>query len=303
MSSRELADELDVSVRTVFRDVESLQLAGVPIYSDRGSHGGYRLVEGYRTRLTGLTTEEANTLFLAGIPGPAAELGLGSVVAAAELKVLAALPAGLSTRVANLKERFHLDAPNWFHGQESVPFLAVVASAVWEDRRIKVRYMRWKGETIRTISPLGLILKSGLWYLVAEAANQVRIYRVSRILSLVELDEHFERDPSFDLSAFWAEGAKDFERTIFRDVVVLRLSPKGLTELGLRVSEPAAKAALDSAEGPDDQGWSRVRLPVVSIEDARLELLQLGSEAIVEKPLALRNAIAETADSIYRLYA
>ena len=302
MTAQELADELEVSVRTVYRDVESLQFAGAPVYSDRGAQGGYRLVDGYRTRLTGLTGDEADALFLAGIPGPAAELGLGSVVAAAELKVLAALPPEMSSRVASLKERFHLDAPNWFHGQESVPFLAAVASAVWKDRRLQVRYMRWKGETTRTINPLGLILKSGLWYLVAEAAKQVRIYRVAKILSLVELDEEFVRDPSFDLARFWAEGAEDFERTIFQGQAVLRLSAKGLAELGLRVSEPAARAALESAEESDEVGWSRVRLPIVSIEDARLELLQLGAEAIVEEPVALRDAVAETAAAIHRLY-
>ena len=210
MTAQELADELEVSVRTVYRDVESLQIAGVPVYSDRGSLGGYRLVDGYRTRLTGLTGDEADALFLAGIPGPAAELGLGSVVAAAELKVLAALPPEISSRVASLRERFHLDAPTWFHGQESVPYLAAVAAAVWDDRRLQIRYMRWKGETTRTVNPLGLILKSGMWYLVAESGGQVRIYRVSRILSLVELEENFVRDPSFDLARFWAEGATGF---------------------------------------------------------------------------------------------
>jgi predicted DNA-binding transcriptional regulator YafY len=302
MTAQDLAEELEVSVRTVYRDVESLQFAGVPVYSDRGPLGGYRLVDGYRTRLTGLTGDEADALFLAGIPGPAAELGLGSVVAAAELKVLAALPPDMSSRVASLRERFHLDAPSWLHGQESVPFLSAAAAAVWEDRRLQIRYMRWKGETTRTIDPLGLILKSGLWYLAAGAANQVRIYRVSRILSLVELDEKFVRDRSFDLASFWARGAEDFEKTIFQDEAVLRLSAKGMAELGLRVSEPAARAALESAEEPDEDGWGRVRLPIVSIEDARLELLQLGAEAIVEEPLALREAIVDTARSIQNLY-
>jgi predicted DNA-binding transcriptional regulator YafY len=302
MTAQDLADQLEVSVRTVYRDVESLQFAGVPVYSDRGPLGGYRLVDGFRTRLTGLTSDEADALFLAGIPGPAAELGLGSVVAAAELKVLAALPPEMSSRVASLRERFHLDSQSWFHGRESVPFLSAVAAAVWEDRRLQIRYMRWKGETTRTIDPLGLILKSGMWYLVAGAANQVRIYRVSRILSLVELDENFLRDPSFDLASFWAQGAEDFEKTIFQDQAVLRLSAKGLGELGLRVSEPAARAALESAEEPDEDGWSRVRLPIVSFEDARLELLQFGAEAIVEEPVALREAIVDTARSVQNLY-
>jgi predicted DNA-binding transcriptional regulator YafY len=303
MTAQDLADQLEVSVRTVYRDVESLQFAGVPVYSDRGPLGGYRLVDGYRTRLTGLTSDEADALFLAGIPGPAAELGLGSVVAAAELKVLAALPPEMSSRVASLRERFHLDAPGWFHGQESTPFLSAVAAAVWEDRRLLIHYMRWKGETTRTIDPLGLILKSGMWYLVAGAANQVRIYRVSRILSLVALDENFVRDPSFDLPSFWAQGAEDFEKAIFQVEAVLRLSAKGLAELGLRVSEPAARAALESAEEPDEDGWRRVRLPIVSIEDARLKLLQLGAEAIVEDPVVLRDAIIDTVRSIQDLYA
>ena len=301
MTAQELADELEVSVRTVYRDVESLQIAGVPVYSDRGSLGGYRLVDGYRTRLTGLTGDEADALFLAGVPGPAAELGLGSVVAAAELKVLAALPPEISSRVASLRGRFHLDAPTWFHGQESVPYLSAVAAAVWDDRRLQIRYMRWKGETTRSVNPLGLILKSGMWYLVAEGGGQVRIYRVSRILSLVELGENFVRDPSFDLASFWAEGARDFEQTIFQDEAVLRLSAKGRAELALRVSEPAARAALESAGEPDDAGWSRTTLPIVSVDDARLELLQLGAEVIVEEPAELRLAIAETARSIGRL--
>jgi len=287
MTAQELADELEVSVRTVYRDVESLQIAGVPVYSDRGSLGGYRLVDGYRTRLTGLTGDEADALFLAGVPGPAAELGLGSEI---------------SSRVASLRGRFHLDAPTWFHGQESVPYLSAVASAVWEDRRLQIRYMRWKGETTRSVNPLGLILKSGMWYLVAEGGGQVRIYRVSRILSLVELGENFVRDPSFDLASFWAEGARDFEQTIFQDEAVLRLSAKGRAELALRVSEPAARAALESAGEPDDAGWSRTTLPIVSVDDARLELLQLGAEVIVEEPAELRLAIAETARSIGCLY-
>src|SRR3989442_5802394 len=131
LTAAELSEQLEVSVRTIYRDVESLSEAGVPIYAERGPHGGVRLVEGYRTRLTGLTTDEAEALFLSGLPGPAAELGLATVVAAARLKVLAALPPELRSRAARITQRFYLDAPGWFRPSEDVPHLEALAEAVW----------------------------------------------------------------------------------------------------------------------------------------------------------------------------
>src|SRR5206468_11024491 len=139
-TAAELSEELEVSVRTIYRDVDALSQAGVPIYAERGPGGGVRLVDGYRTRLTGLTPDEAEGLFLSGLPGPAAELGLGTVVSAAQLKVLAALPAELRSRASRLVERFHLDAIAWSHGIEPVPHLATVSVAGWASRRLPVAY-------------------------------------------------------------------------------------------------------------------------------------------------------------------
>ncbi|WP_020578524.1 WYL domain-containing protein [Actinopolymorpha alba] len=173
MTAPELAEELEVSVRTVYRDIDSLSAAGVPVYADRGPAGGYQLLDGYRTRLTGLTGDEAESLFLTGMPGQAAaELGLGSVLAATELKLMAALPPELRSRAGRIRERFHLDAPSWFREMERPEHLAAVADAVWNQRMIRIRYERW-GQTVvtRTLEPYGLVLKTGVWYVAARATR------------------------------------------------------------------------------------------------------------------------------------
>ena len=150
LTAAELARELEVSVRTVHRDVEELSAAGVPIFAERGPLGGIRLVDGYRTRLTGMTADEAEALFLAGLPGPAAQLGLGTVVAAAQLKVMAALPPELRSRASRIVERFHLDAAAWFHADEAVPHLATLSAAVWDGRAVRISYERGSGHAIRS---------------------------------------------------------------------------------------------------------------------------------------------------------
>lgn len=196
MTARQLADELEVSVRTIHRDVEELSAAGVPVYAERGPLGGIRLVDGYRTRLTGMTADEAEALFLAGLPGPAAQLGLGTVVAAAQLKVMAALPPELRSRASRLVQQFHLDAAGWFQANEEVPHLATLSTAVWEGRNVAVDYDR--GDVVsRTLGPLGLVLKGGVWYVVAAVDGQIRTYRASRVVGATLLDEPVDRPEGF----------------------------------------------------------------------------------------------------------
>ncbi len=193
MTAPGLAAELEVSVRTVYRDIEALGAAGVPVRAERGPQGGYRLMAGYRTRLTGLTDAEAGSLFLAGLPGPAGDLGLGAVLASAQLKVEAALPGELADQARRVRERFHLDAPAWFRDADPVPHLERIAGAVWERRVLRTRYRRWRGEVDREVRPLGLVLKGGIWYLVALSEGVVRTYRVSRFQAVEETGEVFTR--------------------------------------------------------------------------------------------------------------
>jgi predicted DNA-binding transcriptional regulator YafY len=304
MTAQELADELEVSLRTIYRDVESLSAAGVPVYADRGPAGGYRLLDGYRTRLTGLTAEEAESLFLTGLPGPAAELGLGTVLAAAELKLMAALPRQLAERAGRIRERFHLDAPGWFHDGGPGPYLNTVADAVWKQRRLHMRYRRWKTPTdiTRTVDPLGLVLKAGSWYLVGRSDGDARTYRVDRILALQMLEEEFERPAGFDLTEFWRSYLARFRDMMFTGEAVVRFSPAGMRILRHLVTPEVIRAAQRNAGPPDEDGWVRTVIPTESVHHAHTELLKFGAEAEVLEPLELRERIIASARAILDRY-
>jgi predicted DNA-binding transcriptional regulator YafY len=294
-----LATELEVSERTIHRDVDALSAAGVPIYAERGPGGGIQLVDGYRTRLTGLTADEAEALFLSGLPGPAAELGLGTVVAAARLKVLAALPTELRARASRLVERFHLDAAGWFHAAESVPHLAALADAVWESRRIQVAYRRGSSQVERRIEPLGLVLKAGIWYVVAATDGQVRTYRARRIVAVRDTGETFVRPVEFDLPAHWNESIAAYERDMPRVEITVRVDRRAIGLLADMVGERAVRdaEALDEAE----EGWRRLRLTVDWPEEVPGRMLALGGAVeIIDPPEIRERAIATARDLIAR---
>ncbi|MEH0845725.1 WYL domain-containing protein [Micromonospora sp. CPCC 205711] len=304
MTAQELADALEVSVRTVYRDVESLGAAGVPVYADRGPAGGYRLVGGYRTRLTGLTAAEAAALSLAGVPGPAAELGLGAVLTAAELKLRAALPPGLAEQGERIRQRFHLDAPGWFRDPEPTPFLTALADAVWEERLVDVRYRRWKQprEVTRVLAPLGVVLKAGRWYLAARADDEIRTYRVSAILDLSVRDERFDRPADFDLAAFWREWTERYERGVYRSEARIRVTAEALEFMAYVFPPAMSRAARAAAGDPDADGWRHTTVPIESIRHGHTELLKLGAQVEVLAPAELREMCAASAHAMAALY-
>lgn len=304
MTAQELADALEVSVRTVYRDVEALGASGVPVYAERGPAGGYRLLDGYRTRLTGMTSVEAQALVLAGVPGPAAELGLGSALAAAELKVRAALPAELADRGDRIRHRFHLDAPTWFREPEPTPHLAALADAVWADRRVRVRYRRWRAprEVTRDLAPLGLVLKAGRWYLVAAVDGDVRTYRVGAILDLSVLDEPAERPDGFDLARCWQEHADRYERGVYRAEATVRMTAAALEYMPFVFPSAMSRAARAAAGEPDADGWLLTTVPIESIKHGHTELLKLGAEVEVLAPAELRERFTATAQRLAALY-
>ncbi|MFD2767676.1 helix-turn-helix transcriptional regulator [Micromonospora eburnea] len=303
MTAAELARELEVSERTVYRDVLALSAAGVPVYADRGRTGGYRLLGGYRTRLTGLTRDEAEALFLAGLPGPAGDMGLADAVAAAELKVLAALPPSLRDAPARTGQRFHLDVPGWFRESTPPRWLTELARAVWRDRVVELRYRRGEREVTRTVQPYGLVLKSAAWYLVGRVGDGYRTYRVDRVLGVEVGTEIFDRDDGFDLGAYWREQAEAFLRQMLRAEVTVRLSPAGRRALRHVAEAPFAyEEAMAGAGEPDEEGWVTTRLPVESVPVAYDVLLALGPEMEVLEPPELRARFAEAARRSAALY-
>ncbi|REE98879.1 helix-turn-helix transcriptional regulator [Thermomonospora umbrina] len=302
MTAAELARELEVSERTVARDVSALSEAGIPVYAERGRAGGYRLIDGYRTRLTGMSRAEAEALFLSGLPGPAEDMGLADAVATARLKVLAALPPSLQDAPARTGQRFHLDVAGWFDDGVPPPRLAALARAVWQDETVVLTYRRRDREVTRTAEPYGLVLKSGTWYLVARVEDGHRTYRVDRVEGVEATGEAFERDAAFDLRAFWNERAERFVESLLTDAVTVRLSPAGRRMLRYAVEPPAARRALEGAGEPDGRGWVVTRLPVESVDVAYTQLMWLGPEAEVLEPPELRVRMAEAATRFARLY-
>ncbi|MFD8869801.1 helix-turn-helix transcriptional regulator [Streptomyces sp. NPDC059590] len=315
MTGADLARELEVSERTVTRDVAALSEAGVPVYADRGRTGGYRLVGGYRTRLTGLGRTEAEALFLSGVPSALRGMGLADAASAARLKVSASLLPELRDASHTAAQRFHLDAPGWWHEPETPELLPAVADAVWDDRRVTARYHRRDIEVERELEPYGLVLKAGVWYLAArvEGEGDFRVYRVDRFTAVgpagpadrQDRHDRFERLADFDLPAFWEERAAQFARSLLREKVVLRLTGEGarrLPQVTDRTAGQEAVAAAGAAGDPDGQGRITVTLPVESLDVAYEQLLALGPEAEVLEPPELRERFAAAAARASALY-
>lgn len=324
VSAQALAEALEVSVRTIHRDVDELSAAGVPIWADRGRLGGFQLQAGWRTRVDGLTAPEAQAMFLGGLPGPAAELGLGEAMASAQLKLLAALPDGWREDARRVSARFHLDPLDWYRGPSATDHLPAIARAVWSERRIAIRYESWKEVVDRRVDPLGLVLKAGVWYLAARAGTgttpglavpsgsagaaaarssaSVRTYRLSSILALEVQDEPFERPPDFDLAAWWQASTRRFEDELARGEARLRVSSAGMKSLLRDFGTAVARAAEESAGRVDAKGWRGVTIPIESIAHAAGQLLRLGAQAKVIEPAALRRELLGRVDQIAALY-
>ncbi|HET6703588.1 YafY family protein [Amycolatopsis sp.] len=293
-TAAELAEELGVSERTMHRDLAALREAGVPLWTEQGRHGGFRLVDGWRSGLDGLTAREAVALFALGVPDALAGLGLDTAGSAARAKVSAGMPAELREHAALVAGRFHLDAPGWFGGADEPPSLAPVVRAVWAQRRLSITYRRRDKVASRELEPLGLVLKAGVWYLVARVVpdDALRTYRVSRILSAAAQDTTFDRPPDFDLPTWWRSSSATFEQVARPLRVKARLNSIAVRELRRVFGGEHLADTVVSLGPPGDDGWAEAELALEGHEIGLGQLIALSPGVEVLEPVAVRAALA-----------
>lgn len=292
----QLAGELEVSTRTIHRDIDELSAAGVPVYAERGREGGFRLLDGYQTRLTGLDADEASALMLSGIGTALDDLGLKGALTQSERKLMAALPEASRAKATMVTDRFHLDPLGWYRQKEVTPFVSEIAMAVWADQRISISYESWKGRVRRKLDPIAIILKAGVWYFIGRA-DTMRIYRIANIKNLEHCQETFERPKDFNVSRFWQDWTGNFESTIRSKHAHLRISSRGLKLL--------ANIGLHPIEITPIKGQTElkdIKLAVEEESSAVREILSLGAEAEVLKPAALRKAVQKEISKLSKKY-
>jgi predicted DNA-binding transcriptional regulator YafY len=302
MTAEELANELEVSKRTIYRDIDALSMAGVPVYANGGPGGGYALLDSYRTTLTGLNEDEIRALFILTIPSPISDLGVSQQLKAAILKLTSTLAGDHHKHVDYLRQRLHLDAASWFQTDEPVPHLKVVQEAVWQDRQLVLSYRRRNGAVSeRTISPYGLVAKASIWYLVAATDNGMRVYRVSRIEAVQITQTHFARPQDFDLAKFWADWVIGYKASLLKYPVTLRIGPDLIPVLPYILGE-GVQSLVEQAE-PDSEGWRVVDYTFERIEEAQAYVLGMGASVDVIAPEELRVSVLKLATDVVAHYS
>lgn len=307
MTAGELSERLEVSTRTIYRDLDALSMAGVPVYAERGVNGGCMLLESYRSNLTGLKEDEVRALFMFTVPGLLADLGVGKASEAALLKLQATLPAPFQQDIDRLRQRIHLDASAWFQPPEAVPHLHLFQEAVWQDERLRILYRRGDGQWVkRVVEPYGLVAKASVWYAVVAFAGQVwtqerpLTLRLSRVQTATPTGTPFERLGSFDLVTFWQTWCQQFERQQAKYDVQLAVTDEGASRLVRRMGDSVV--ALLTAGQLDAQGRTHITLSFASSVEAQEMLLGLGTAVEILSPPSLREQLRKEALAIARFY-
>jgi predicted DNA-binding transcriptional regulator YafY len=299
VTAAELAERLEVSPRTVYRDAEALSSAGVPIYTERGRAGGIRLLPGYRTDVTGLTQDEARALFVLTTGGAQEDLGLGTAARSAILKVMRAVPEPFRLAATTTSQRILVDPAGWMRSPDPVGALDVLQAAVFTDRRLRLRY-RSSGQgsaSARVVDPYGLVCKAGTWYLVADSGGEPRLFRVSRVVSAVADEEPVRRRAGVELAEVWASLRREVEDRPAPLEVLVRVRREWLDVFG-RICAANLTGPLPLATGE----WIELRLRFAAVKAART-LLSFGANVEVISPPEVRAELAAVALEIVDLYS
>lgn len=303
MTAHELARRLEVSDRTIYRDMDALSLAGIPVYAERGTGGGCGLLEAYRTDLTGLTEAEVRTLFLPGTSRLVADLGMSEAFEAAFLKLLAALPSIYHRAAEDARQRIYVDTTRWNYPAEHVPHLHTIQEAVWQEHKLQLSYQRSDGTTVqRLVDPLGLVAKAGVWYLVAAVEGETRTYRVSRVQDVTITDQLCARPDNFDLASYWSQQSIQFKENFPRYLVTLRAAP-ALFSILPEIYGTGMYARIEQNGPPGADGWTTLQFTFESEDAACRHILSFGTLTEVLEPPELGEKVAKTAASIAAAYA
>jgi len=300
LTAERLADELEVSTRTIYRDIYALRVVGFPVYSERGLGGGCYLHEDYRVRLTDLTQDELAALLTIAVPTPLIDLGVGQEAKGALLKLAAALPAARRDIEQHVRSRIHLDPESWNPSRDPAPNLALLRQGAWSDRWMSATFRRVRGILIsREIAPYGLVAKATRWYVIWLGRDgQLHVDRASAVVDAELLEERFERPETFDLASYWAQWAVKHEanRSVFP---VIALAGAGVLA---NLENELGKDRVLRSEEPESDGRVRAQLTFEYFEEARSTLLGFGGAIEVVSPEALRRSMADFGEQIHSVY-
>jgi predicted DNA-binding transcriptional regulator YafY len=299
ITARELAQRLEVSERTIYRDMDALSGAGVPVLAERGASGGWMLLDEYRTNLTGLNPTEIQALFLTKPAQLLSDLGLDKAADAALVKLLAELPAMQRRKAEEARQRIYVDAASWHQTQEDLSALPILQEAIWQDHKLLLTYRRGDGVGVeRLVDPLGLVAKGSAWYLVAAVEGEARTYRVSRVQGAKITGQACVRPPDFDLAAYWAESSANFIANLPRYTATVRVAPAIIPELGYL----GRFARVEHVGPPEADGWAKVSLRFDVIGEACAYVLGFGDQMEVLEPPELRERVIRLAGAVVAFY-
>lgn len=296
ISTRELAERLEVSERTIARDMEALSVSGIPVYSERGSRGGWLLAEGYRTKLTGMKAEEFISLIISAHPGLLTDLGIKNHFDDALQKLLASSPASIKNNIELIQRKIHIDGAGWHQAIEAYPYLTIVQEAVWAESKLCIHYKRDQDVVVRTVHPLGLVAKRSVWYLVAEYEGELRTYRVSRIVHAEGLNEPFHYPADFNLAQYWEQSIAQFQQKLPRYPAKIRINEPLLERL-----EQERYLTILQTETPEN-GWLEATIQFATLEHACEMVLRFGSLVEVIAPEELRSKVIAETQAVINLY-